>query len=66
MVRNLTDEELHELLVSRRTKGAAFMAGDYKALRAQVLTQTKQLSREELFKLYPEYLYDVAKTKPVN
>ena len=56
---NITLEQLREKIVARKTKGAAFMKGDYAALMRDTRVEVAAFTFEELKAKYPTYTYDV-------
>ncbi len=61
MKRKLTDQQLIDLLVSRITKGSAFILNDdqYKKLHAETRAKVTSMSRDELRAAFPQFMYDV-------
>lgn len=59
--RKVTDEQLREIVRSRRTKGSAFSHShaDYVALQERVTNELAQLSRVDIFAKFPDYCYDL-------
>lgn len=64
--RKRTNEQMIDIIVSRKTKGAAFSSAtmsDYQMLldsvRREVEADLYSLSRNEFFMKYENYLYDV-------
>lgn len=61
MKRQVTDEQLRELIRARKTKGSAFMLSheEYEKIQRETRAELAALSRSELFARYQEYVYDV-------
>lgn len=58
-MKHLNNEELKVLVRARATKGSAFMKVNYEALQQQWKDKLEPMSRDEIFKTYPSYTYDI-------